>query len=117
MDTVTFLTALNRIDYSMSLNTALTILAEAEKFGQPDTPDYTKMDKYALSSLVRDEDRFLDARNFLRENKKIQAIKDIRNVFGIGLKEAKDVADFLLPEYYTPTLSYHDSYDRDDLPF
>jgi ribosomal protein L7/L12 len=113
MDAITFLSTLNRLDHTMSLDTALSILDEAQKFSQPVVANYTNMDKYALAALVRDEVRFSAARTFLSENKKIQAIKEIRNIFGIGLREAKDVADHIASEYYTRTMPYVDSrYDN-----
>ncbi|MGG7177581.1 ribosomal protein L7/L12 [Clostridium paraputrificum] len=49
-----------------------------------------KGEVYSLKAIIEDDSELL---NMIKEGKKIKAIKKIRNITGIGLKEAKEFVD------------------------
>lgn len=89
---VTFLRTLNNIVYSVSLSEALSIL-DAALLINPVAPDYSTHE--ARVALVR---KSTAAMQFIRNDQKIQAIKEIRTLASCGLKEAKDAVDVVYAE-------------------
>lgn len=89
---VTFLRTLNNIVYSVSLSEALSIL-DAALLINPAQPDYSTHEARVL--LVRNSPAAME---FIRQDRKIQAIKEIRTLATCGLKEAKDAVDVVYNE-------------------
>lgn len=97
---VQFLRTLNSIIYSVSLSEALSIL-DAALLINPAKFDWNA----ATLDQRADEARKHESVMAFLPDRKIMAIKEIRTISGLGLKESKDIIDTIQPPAQIRTLT------------
>lgn len=94
MDKIAFLYAVAARSTGISLANALGLLEDAERFLVP--PVVFDWSKATLDERADEARKNATVMSFLPD-RKIMAIKKIRTISGLGLKEAKDIADRIQP--------------------
>jgi hypothetical protein len=102
---IEFLQAVAYRIHNITLSNALGLLEDAERFLVP--PVAFDWQAATLTQRADEARKNATVMAFLPD-RKIQAIKEVRTISGLGLKEAKDIVDTIQPPRVTPPVPLWD---------